>query len=74
MVWICGMVGSVLDSLMGALFQAKYRAALRRVDRTALGGRQPFALGGGFSWMNNDVINFLSILFCGALSTAFTGL
>jgi uncharacterized protein (TIGR00297 family) len=73
-VWICGMVGSVLDSLMGALFQAKYRLPSGGLTERPWAEGNPLPLVGGFSWMNNDVINFLSILFCGALSTAFTGL
>ncbi|HHY53283.1 MAG TPA: DUF92 domain-containing protein [Clostridiales bacterium] len=72
-VWLCGMAGSVLDSFMGAVFQAKYRLPCGGLTERPWAEGVPLPLAAGISWMNNDVINFLSILLCGALASALTG-
>lgn len=57
---LAGFLGMLLDSVLGSLFQAKYRD----VNTGALSdtsGRDK-KLVGGFRWMTNDLVNFLAIL------------
>jgi len=59
MVAVAGFFGMLLDSVLGSLLQATYRdpatGALSDVQRD--GGE----LVSGFSWMTNDLVNFLAI-------------
>lgn len=59
---VSGTAGSLLDSLLGATVQARYRC-----DRCATGTEksthycgEPTRLIAGFPWLDNDVVNFLS--------------
>ncbi len=68
-----GFAGSVLDSVLGAAFQAKYRmgkgGALTERPRS---GDGPLELARGIRWVNNDVVNFASVFLCGlALAAAW---
>jgi uncharacterized membrane protein len=50
----------LLDSVLGSLFQAKYRDLVTGAFSDAPGeGKEQVA---GFGWMTNDLVNFLSIL------------
>jgi uncharacterized membrane protein len=70
-----GLAGSAIDSALGAAFQAKYRVQSgnsgewRHTERKTLGGT-PLELAQGIRWVNNDIVNFASLLLCGAVSTA----
>jgi uncharacterized protein (TIGR00297 family) len=57
----CGLLGSIVDSVLGDLVQAKYRSRTRGTLT-----EKPFEEGianervGGVAWIDNDVVNFLS--------------
>lgn len=62
-----GFAGSVLDSVLGAAVQAKYRAergADALTERPRAGGGD-LELARGIRWVNNDVVNFASVFLCG---------
>lgn len=56
-----GFAGSVIDSLLGAAFQAQYRCVVTGLytERPSTDGR-PNILTRGLSWFTNDVVNFAS--------------
>ena len=63
-----GMAGSVIDSVLGAALQAKYRLPDGGLtERKTLDG-VPLNLARGIPWVNNDIVNFASILLAGVLS------
>lgn len=54
----CGFGGMLMDSLLGASFQARYRGVDGKVsDRHTAGSH----LVRGFPWMTNDAVNLISI-------------
>ena len=55
-----GFLGMLLDSILGSLFQAKYRNAITGALSDAPGAEKE--LTAGFGWMTNDLVNFLAIL------------
>jgi len=57
---LAGFIGMLLDSLLGSMLQAKYRDSTtsRLSDTPSEHGE----LVRGFSWMTNDLVNFLAIL------------
>lgn len=59
-----GMCGSLIDSVLGAAVQAKYRAGGVALTERPDGSPE---LAGGVRWINNDVVNFVSVLACGLL-------
>jgi len=73
-VIITGVLGSVLDSVLGAAFQAKYQMQggsgdkpMRYLtERKDIDG-QPLKLVHGIRWINNDVVNFVSVFICGSV-------
>lgn len=65
----CGFLGALLDSVMGSLFQAKYRCPVcgtlsERKNHCETSG----ALERGAAWVNNDVVNFLNNVSAAALA------
>ncbi|MEL7162833.1 MAG: DUF92 domain-containing protein, partial [Bacteroidota bacterium] len=54
-----GFLGMLLDSLLGAAFQGKYRVAGTGELSDVAGERNE--LVGGYAWMTNDLVNFLAI-------------
>lgn len=57
---IAGFAGMLFDSVLGSLFQAKYRdVATGDLSDSPGEGRE---LIGGQRWMTNDLVNFLAIL------------
>ena len=55
-----GFLGMRLDSVLGSLFQAKYRDLITGALSDAPGkGKERVT---GFGWMTNDLVNFLAIL------------
>ena len=66
-----GFAGSVLDSVLGAAFQAKYRGETGETERPR-SGDEDLELVRGIRWVNNDVVNFVSVFLCGlALAAAW---
>ncbi len=58
LLWIVvvfGFMGSVLDSVLGVLFQAKYLDEMGNQVDSSEGGTR--ALGKGYRWVTNDVVN-----------------
>lgn len=64
-----GFTGSVLDSVLGAAFQAKYRAENGETE-CPRSGEEALELARGIRWVNNDVVNFVSVFLCGLLLVA----
>lgn len=65
----CGFAGALLDSVMGSLFQAKYRCPAcgvlsERKDHCGTRG----TLERGLKWVNNDTVNFINNLIAAALA------
>jgi uncharacterized membrane protein len=54
-VVVFGFMGSVLDSVLGVLFQAKYMDESGHLVDSSEGGTR--ALGKGYRWVTNDVVN-----------------
>ena len=54
-VVVFGFMGSVLDSVLGVLFQAKYLDEMGNQVDSSEGGTR--ALGKGYRWVTNDVVN-----------------
>ncbi|MEJ2757919.1 MAG: DUF92 domain-containing protein [Anaerolineales bacterium] len=70
-----GLVGSLVDSLLGATIQAIYFNPLRdkETERVILQpDGSPAKPVRGFPWMNNDMVNLMSSM-CGALTAALLG-
>lgn len=75
-VTIAGVVSSIVDSILGAGFQAKYQIKnevkekhLQQLTEQKYLGDKPLKLVHGFRWVNNDVVNFVSVLVVGLLMT-----
>jgi uncharacterized protein (TIGR00297 family) len=69
---VAGLVSSVVDSVLGAAFQAKYQVLSENgehllTERKSLDGNNPLKLARGIRWVNNDMVNFVSVLICGLL-------
>jgi uncharacterized protein (TIGR00297 family) len=62
LIMIVGFSGMVIDSLLGAFFQARYFDSERNTptDRN----RKGTMLMSGFSWITNDVVNLMSNSVC----------
>lgn len=77
-VTVAGVASSIVDSILGAAFQAKYQLQNEAkekylqqfTEQKHLDGR-PLELAHGLIWVNNDVVNFVSVLVCGLLATIF---
>jgi uncharacterized protein (TIGR00297 family) len=61
-LWITlgGFLGMLLDSVLGSLFQAKYRDSVTGALSDTPGPNTELA--SGFSWVTNDLVNFVTIM------------
>ena len=55
LVAVFGFIGSILDSVLGVLFQAKYLDEMRNQVDSSDSGRRSMAAG--YRWVTNDVVN-----------------
>jgi uncharacterized membrane protein len=67
-VVLSGICGSIIDSILGATFQAQYRCAVcgTNTERKSHCGSST-EHSRGFSWMRNDAVNMLCALSGGLL-------
>ena len=68
--WLGGLVGSLSDSLLGATVQAIYIAPGGETERSVGSNGAANQRLRGWSWMNNDIVNFLSSLVGGVVALA----
>ncbi len=54
---ISGVIGSIVDSLLGATIQAQYSTEEGKVTERTVVHEVPTTLVRGFRWMNNDLVN-----------------
>lgn len=71
---LCGMLGCVFDSFLGAYAQAQYWDAehgrLTEIETDSEG--RPLELSQGIRWIDNDTVNLMSNLFSCVLATALS--
>lgn len=59
-VTFMGFMGTLIDSVLGAMFQRKYLTNEGLIsDKKAYAGQKPVQ---GFSWMSNNTVNLLSLI------------
>lgn len=59
--FICGVLGCLVDSLLGATIQVKYRCLVcGKVTEKITHHQQPTQKISGISWLTNDWVNFLT--------------
>ncbi len=75
LITFCGVLGSVIDSILGATIQAGYQCAVSG-DHTErpYSGEHHNLLIKGFSWMTNDAVNFVSVSTATAAALIITSL
>lgn len=66
--FFAGMTGSLLDSVLGAAFQAKYRDKASGTIVESFDAHAPADKVSGFSWMTNDLVNVGCTLSGGAIA------
>lgn len=66
---LCGFLGSIIDSYLGALIQPKYKCAkCKKIIERHIHHDLPAILISGFKWFTNDVVNFTSGLLATLIS------
>ncbi|MEW6062474.1 MAG: DUF92 domain-containing protein, partial [Bacteroidota bacterium] len=54
-----GVIGSLIDSLLGATVQAQYRSEVGTIVERIVYHGKPTVLVRGFRWIDNDIVNWL---------------
>lgn len=68
LVLLLGFAGTLLDSLLGALFQVKYRTATGELTDQARTGQQTNSYAKGLPHFTNDGVNFVTGVLAGVLA------
>jgi uncharacterized protein (TIGR00297 family) len=69
--FLCGCITSVVDSLLGAAFQVKYRCKIcGALTEKRVHHQEPTIHNAGISWLTNDWVNFFS----GVITILFSAL
>lgn len=67
-----GFFGCMFDSLLGATLQSRYRCTVcQKVTEKNRHCEEECQLVGGWAWMNNDLVNFISSLLGGLVAVLF---
>ncbi|MBL4935428.1 DUF92 domain-containing protein [Clostridium sp. YIM B02515] len=68
-ITLSGFIGSLIDSIIGAAFQAKYKCSFcgRITEKKEHHGQNTIRIS-GIRWINNDFVNFISGLAACAIS------
>ncbi len=69
LIGLAGFVGSIIDSIIGALFEVKYITEDGLIVERRFGNEKENKIYSGFSFVNNDFVNFVS---CAATTVIFT--
>lgn len=77
-IWIAaiaGLLGSLIDSLIGATWQAMYRCEVcgKETERREHCGKRTLPLRGA-AWLNNDKVNLLSSIVAGGIACLLAAL
>lgn len=74
LVLLTGLLGSVIDSLLGETLQAQYvRPSTGQLTEQTREKNQANQLVRGLAWMNNDLVNFISSLTAASLHLCLAG-
>jgi len=65
---IFGVIGSIIDSIIGATLQIKYITLEGVITEKEFYNEEKLKVYSGITWMNNDYVNFISILLTTFLS------
>lgn len=74
LIAVAGSIGCLIDSLLGASFQAGYRCRTcgdRVEDHTDHVADHELALESGVPWLTNDLVNFVAPVFAGLVAAFF---
>ena len=60
---ICGIFGSLFDSILGRFFQGQFKCKkCRKLNEEKIHCGQPGLLINGYKWLDNNLVNFSNTL------------